>query len=240
MDEKISVIIPTIQKDTVVLQMLIDILEEDEAVSEIIIINNAIVPFSPELVGNKLKIHVPTRNLYVNESWNYGVSIAENNIFSLMNDDIICCKNLCSKVLETGFLNRNDVGLIGIDIHSINMYNRDEYNIDEFSSNVPNDKIPIQFIQINNYLNTGDWGSTIFGKKENYHVIPGLFKIIYGDNYLLIQNLISGKKNYCISGPRFNHIHSLSSMDSQFNDVISVDIQNAKHYFDAMSKLLNN
>ena len=81
----LSVIIPTVQKKLEVLKTLVGILEQDSSVSEIFIINNK--PDIPlNLSGSKLKIYTPEENLYVNPSWNLGVSKIQNDIFVLMND----------------------------------------------------------------------------------------------------------------------------------------------------------
>ena len=39
------------------------------------------------------------------------------------------------------------------------------------------------------YLHVGNWGSAFFGTKKHYFIIPDKFKIIYGDNYLLLKNV---------------------------------------------------
>ena len=88
MNNLVSVIIPTIQKKLEILEELVEILSRDVSVSEIIIINNK--PELPLLFNNeKVRIHTPETNLYVNKSWNLGVSLAKNNNFCLMNDDLI-------------------------------------------------------------------------------------------------------------------------------------------------------
>ena len=88
---KISVIIPTVQKNTSVLNKLLNILCSDKVVSEVIIINNIDKPFVPDKKSKKISVYQPDENFYVNGSWNFGVSICENERFLIMNDDILCC-----------------------------------------------------------------------------------------------------------------------------------------------------
>jgi hypothetical protein len=79
--EKISVLIPTVQKNVKVFYKLLELLKTDDAVGEILIINNALKEF-PDFVGHKkIKIYTPSENLYVNYAWNLGVMLLENEKF---------------------------------------------------------------------------------------------------------------------------------------------------------------
>ena len=229
LNEKISVIIPTMQKDVRILQTLVKILNADDAVSEIIIINNAVRPFDSKFEGDKINVYTPDKNLYVNFSWNLGVSIAKNDIFLIINDDIICCDSFCSLVLKTGIFEKEDTGLVGIDNNYINNFSKEK--VDErffrirkqFSDSDKFEVSDIKFKELNTYLNLGDWGSAFLGRKAAYHYIPGIYKIIYGDNYLLKRNLEEGRRNYRMSGLNFNHLHSLTSHSEEFWPVCQDD-----------------
>ncbi len=228
--EKISVIIPTVQKNIKVLNKLLNLLARDSAVGEIVLINNAIMQFVPmKQTKNKLKILNQQENLYVNQSWNLGIEKISNNKFLIINDDILCCEKFVSKILRTGILDKPETGLIGLDNRYIKHYEVNTKNIDVPDSCKEGD---ISFTQMLNHFYTGDWGSCFWGKKENYYIIPDGIKIIYGDNYLLYKNLQNGKKNYSISGLKCNHIHSLSSSSNEFGDVVCEDINNYKQFFD--------
>lgn len=226
---KISVLIPTLQKNVNVLYKLLEILKSDSSVNEILIINNALKEFPNFIEDEKVKIYTPNENLYVNQAWNLGTMLLENDNVLIINDDILCCENFCTKILESNILNNESTGLVGIDCTYINQYNRNTVTDISMPNNDENEKL--KFIPIKNYLMTGDWGSAFFFKKENYYKIPYDLKIIYGDNYLLLKNLQNGKTNYKISGLKFNHIHSLSSASSEFKKIISSDIANSKKYF---------
>lgn len=227
--DKISVLIPTIQKNEKVLTKLLKILKKDKVVSEILIINNAIKNFEKIIPDEKVKIYTPNENYYVNYAWNIGVKLLENEKFLIINDDILCCENFCSLILETGILDKETTGLVGLNPASIAQNSRE--TVKDIS--VPKiDKHFKLFLEpMSNYMMTGDWGSAYFGKKQNYYSIPVDLKIIYGDNYLLYKNLQNGKTNYKISGLPFNHIHSLSSASPEFSAVIASDIKNSKKYF---------
>ncbi len=222
----LSVIIPTVQKKLEVLKTLVGILEQDSSVSEIFIINNK--PDIPlNLSGSKLKIYTPEENLYVNPSWNLGVSKIQNDIFVLMNDDLLVCNDFCKTIVESDVFNNEKTGLVGVSPTAINQFaNVDYIAIPAF----PQISKP-EFKPLNRYLATGDWGVAIFGRKQNYYKIPDDLKIIYGDNYLLYQNVQNNKQNFSVVNLPVNHIHSSSSASREFSSVVVNDIRNSKKYF---------
>lgn len=224
---KVSVIIPTVQKNLDILYKLVTVLAADDCVSEIMIINNGAKNLPKTFYIDKVKMFKTPQNLYVNGSWNFGVANASNDIFLIINDDILPVKNLCSLVLKTKILEKEDTGLVGICQRSIN-----QYNIEDASKmEIPNgENHKLEFLELMDYRRTRDWGSAFFGKKSNYHKIPDDLKIIYGDNYLLYRNKKRKKINYQISGLTFNHVHSLSSSAEEFSEIVANDIGNSKKY----------
>ena len=90
-DRKVTVVIPTLQKNTIILNKLISTLEQDNAVDEILLIDNSCQGFLN--TSKKLEVVKPECNLYVNPSWNLGVERAKNEIVALLNDDIIIPDN---------------------------------------------------------------------------------------------------------------------------------------------------
>jgi glycosyltransferase involved in cell wall biosynthesis len=223
LDEKVSVIVPTLQKNTKILQTLVSILNADDAVSEIIIINNSIKPLSLQFISEKMKICTPSANMFVNISWNFGISTAKNDIFLIINDDIICCENLCSLILETGIFEDEQTGLIGIDNDYINNYFKGQVDEKFFSINKQLTVNDITLNKLDTYKKLYDWGSAFFGRKKSYFKIPAKFKILYGDNYLLKRNLEEGRICYKMTGLPFNHLHSLSSYDPEFWPICQQD-----------------
>ena len=223
--DKVSVIIPTVQKNLVVLKSLLDILISDSVVDEILIINNVSKKLDIEL--EKVKVLQQERNLYVNASWNLGVELAKNDIFLIINDDILPCRNLCSTMCSIKVLDNEKVGLIGIDNAFIKQRAKDTKELEE-----PSPKGDMMFTEVKHYFSTGDWGSAFFGRKRSYYKIPSDLKIIFGDNYLLYKNNKDGKDNYAMCNFYFNHIHSLSSSSPEFREIIKKDIENFKKYFD--------
>ena len=223
----ISVIIPTIQIELSVLKKLVQTLTKDPEVDEILIINNKPETQLPEnIITEKVEVITPKENLYVNGSWNLGVKLAKNDKFVLMNDDLLVCKDFCSLVLESGILDDESTGLIGASPYNIKFFDNKRMPVPKIAKDTkPN------IIQMNKYLHTGDWGISIFGRKDSYYEIPDDFKIIYGDNYLLHENIKNNKTNYQITNLPFHHIHSASCSSGDFKDIVVNDIENSKNYF---------
>ena len=93
-----SIVIPTLQKDTKILKMLLDELNQDQTVGEIILIDNSLQGFKYN--SDKLRIIIPNENLFVNPSWNLGVEKAKFDYVGILNDDILLPKNLVSDVFS--------------------------------------------------------------------------------------------------------------------------------------------
>ena len=108
---KISVIIPTLQKNLSFLINLLSTLERDTSVDEIIVIDNSLRGLNYK--SSKLKLIIPEENLFVNPSWNLGVKEAKNELVALLNDDIIIPDGFCSRIAEKMNALRGGGGCVG-------------------------------------------------------------------------------------------------------------------------------
>ena len=218
MSKKLSVIIPTIYKKPKVLFKIIDMFEREQVVDEIILISNAsysmVFPYS-----TKLKIYEANTNAFVNESWNFGIDVIQNDNFLIMNDDILIPVGFCELVLNSREFDDEQTGLIGLEDELVINFHKKEYEDIDFPESVNE----IKLVPLDKYMKVGFWASAFFGKKENYHLIPEIFKIFYGDNYLLYQNKMRNKISYSISGAKFHHIHNASSTEPEFKEIIDKD-----------------
>ncbi|SKA62358.1 Glycosyl transferase family 2 [Succinivibrio dextrinosolvens DSM 3072] len=200
-----SIIIPTLLKDTEVLNKLLYQLNEDSTVGEIIIIDNSCSSFKTDF--SKVKVHVPKENLFVNPAWNLGIKLSspEFKYFGILNDDIIFQKNLFEQVHAFLEESSEDVGLVGIDC----VANTSKNQFDFYPENT------VVNIQVTSKLE-GFFGSAFFGNKKNYFEIPNEMKVFYGDHFLFTRNIQSGHKNYKICNIGIKHLESLSSHSSPF------------------------
>jgi len=196
-NDKITIAIPTLQKRIDVLEKLVKTLNEDEAVGEIIIIDNASkgIPFSCE----KLRVIDKGENIFVNPAWNLGVEEAKFDIVGLLNDDIIIPFGICSKIIQE-FKKNKTIGALAFHLDDIKP-------IDDIM-NEP--KLSDYILERADFV-AGGYGMALFFKKELYNPIPKSLKIWFGDNYIFNQIKKSNCDNYWIEGQTIYHLGSLSS-----------------------------
>lgn len=208
---KISVIIPTIQSSIQLLNGLVENLEKDPAVEEIIIINNAKPKL--DLEGTKVVCLNQKKNIFVNNSWNLGVETSKSEYFALINDDLILPENFCSKVLP--YLSK-EKGIVGIDTTSV-------IDIDN-PLDTNNDNYEIHLNEVSERKLS--FGIAMFGHRESYYKIPKCLKIFCGDDYLIYANKKHNKNNYAIQNCKIKHCHQLSSGNIKFEYIKYLDCKN--------------
>ena len=217
MELKFSIIIPTMQKNIGILDLLLKELNEDESVGEIILIDNSLKGYSCDY--EKVKVFIPNENLYVNPSWNFGIKQAKYNYFGILNDDILIPKNLPTEVLKT-LIDNPKIGLVGIE--SSTVINDEDRDFSGYPS-------PIDKIILNNFRYTYEnqnnfWGVAIWGSKANYYEIPEELLIYCGDDYLLKLNYDNCKTCYAISNITIKHCHSLTSSLPEYEQIKQNDL----------------
>lgn len=227
--EKFSVIIPTLQKNTVILNLLVDSLIKDNFVDEILIIDNSLKG-GLHYNSSKVKFLPVDNNLFVNPAWNCGMEHIKNDYFALLNDDLLLPDNFFAQV--SNFIKKNpDCGLIGLESSTIINQNDNSFDMYPEPSMLFFKPIPNIHKGGNNY-----WGSAIFGKKENYYKIPKDILIWCGDTYLLLQNNLHNKKCYAIYNTKIKHYCGLSSGCAEFDEIKQMD---KKLYLELKNALLN-
>ena len=208
----ISFIIPTLLKSDVIIELLTG-LNEQECISEIILINNALsyLPFEKDL--QKLKVVTPAQNLYVNSSWNIGVELAKEDKIAICNDDILF--NFSKLVLIQDLI-KPHVGIIGMADSNFSPNDREE--------------IYLRKIKKRGY----GFGTLMFLSKSNYITIPEDLKIWYGDDYLFNNQ---ANPNYILEGMAIKTKMSSTSSLPIFNDTINQDTRNYNLYYKPKTKL---
>lgn len=209
-----SIVIPTLQKDTKILTMLLDELNQEPIVGEIILIDNSLQGFKYN--SEKVRVIIPDENLFVNPSWNLGINKAKYDFVGILNDDILLPKNLVPNVYY--FLQGENIGLVGIDKKSIFGYKSEEIK------DYPQDT-KIKYLPIKNDLYIGYWGVAIFGAKTHFKNIPQEMKIWCGDNFLLKTNQDNSRKNFKLRCGKIIHLGSLSCGTSALDEMKKNDIE---------------
>jgi hypothetical protein len=163
MDNKFSIIIPTMWRSDLIHEML-PIYDNSKFVGEIIIIDNDPTKTPPLSHYNKIKYYTKGENIFVNPAWNWGVLLASYKII-LANDDILI-ENI-DAILSATLNSPHDI--IGVNI-------KDQDGITSINT--------IKRFPANSY------GCFMYIK--NYMVIPEQLKIWYGDKLLFQHNKLRG------------------------------------------------
>lgn len=219
----ISVIIPTIQKNVKILEVLVNVLNKDSSVGEIILIDNSSKGFEENFLQkfDKIKLLVNDTNKYVNPVWNQGIEAAKYEYFALFNDDVIIPENFCSKIHS---LLSENIGIVGMASESVLTLNPE--NLENLKCDA--DYNPIISLAANR---NNCFGIIMFGHKSSYYKIPNDMLILCGDDYLMLKNNKNGKNNYKIANVQVYHLHSMSSSLPCFCDIKFKDVANMKKYF---------
>lgn len=211
---KISVIIPTLQKNKQLLFNLLSVLDKDTGVDEIILIDNSLQGL--DFTSAKLKLIIPEANLFVNPSWNLGVKEAKNEQIALLNDDITVPENFCSNIFSKI---TDKMGVVG--------YNRDF--ITETWDILPSPMVSeINLMQISTRCK--HWGVAIFLYKSSYIEIPDEMKIYSGDTWLLYHSKKMKKPVYSVCGQEIYHYGSLSCSSKALEPILKNDMKILKKY----------
>lgn len=224
MRQKLSVIIPTLQKNTQLLFNLLDNLNQDECVDEIIVIDNSLkgIDYNSE----KIKVITPKENLYVNPSWNLGVKEAKNELVAILNDDITLPENFCSDVADKI---TPEMGCVG-----------GHYNFVKETkevSHIPS-KTEVKLQKIDGRCLC--WGIMIFIRKENFTEIPDEIKIYYGDDWIVHNCKKRHLGIYAICNQEIYHWGSLSGGEMKENPFYLNDKKYYKKYTNNFLKNIFN
>ena len=211
-----SIVIPTMQKNIKVFNMLLDELTENEYVGEIIIIDNSLLGI--EYKSDKIRVITPSENIYVNPAWNLGVKISKYEYVGLLNDDLIFPINFFEYVHK--FMESTDnIGYIGLE----KIPKTKEENFLSYPDNTE--------LKYNTVQERPDcWGSAIFFSKSNYFTIPEELKVWCGDDYIFYKSIDKGLTNYAISNSNIMHLHSLTSDRKEFDKIKYKDQKKYKKF----------
>lgn len=192
---KISIVIPTMWKSNK-LEILLNNLNKCDVIGEILIIDNDYESKNIDTNQYNKVIYVKMdQNIYVNPSWNLGVSKSNFEIVALLNDDI---------VFDVNFFNQLSVAdetIIGVAEQSYKDPSDTNFRLEETDNR-----------------NWG-FGCMIIFNKKYYVQIPEELKIWCGDDYLF-RNF---KNKSIIKGVYFDTTMSVTSDLPIFNEVKSND-----------------
>lgn len=177
----IDIIIPTMWKAKD-FDKALALYAQHPLINKIILINNN-KPDTPNydiLKHSKIELISYGKNIYVNPAWNEGFRKSSSKIIAIINDDISVSNSVFNMVSEFE-LKPGD--LIGVNLRG----HQDNYKIDDYIDT----KEEIIALNYNpkNPIGGQAWafGICMFVLRESYSVIPELYQVWYGDDYLAQQ-----------------------------------------------------
>lgn len=176
---KIDVVIPTMWKAKQIIEGL-NTYVNSEYIQNIFVIDNAVKqrPQNPILDNPKITLINYGKNIYVNPSWNEGYYRSQADVLGIINDDIVVDSRIFAQLAQTDFSN---IDLIGVHLQGT----PDNYNI----TNHKDGEERLFKLNVNKNEPIGGqsyaFGICMFVKRTSYKVIPSLYQIWFGDDYLV-------------------------------------------------------
>lgn len=179
---KIDIIIPTMW----LVKNLTNHIEkylQCEHINKLILIDNnrKLRPESTLWKNSKVEIVDYGKNIYVNPAWNEGYYRSVSPIMCILNDDVDVDVEIFNRIANLDF---SDIDIIGVHLKG----SVDNYHIVHHPDKVEE----LVKMNIDKRHPIGGqayaWGVCMFVKRTSYKVIPSLYQIWFGDDYL-VQNL---------------------------------------------------
>lgn len=178
-------------------------------VNNIIIIDND-HGLRPALDLPKVKLACFGVNIFVNPAWNEGYWRATSDIIGILNDDIFVPDEVFERVLSLDF---DEIGLLGFDPS----FTEDTFLIEEI--NLDKSK-PVG-------SQCFGFGVCMFLARKDYKVIPNLYEVWFGDDYLCRNNkAVHRFKSKLVTGRVSGTINSERKVP-RLQERIDLDTKNA-------------
>ena len=166
----IDFIIPTMWKNTD-FPLYIEQYLKFEQINKIIIIDNNHLQRPKALNFNNPKIHIVNfnKNIFVNPAWNEGYYRSTSDILCIINDDVFVEEDLINYVSPLDFSN---IDIIGTSFPSLK------------ENNILLKKIEVDKTKALGSQHYG-FGCCMFIPKLKYSIIPSIYKVWFGDDFLI-------------------------------------------------------
>lgn len=178
----IDVVIPTLWYVPTFLECLEKYCKCDSVKNIFIIDNNRLNrPETKLLSSSKIKIICYNKNIFVNPAWNEGYYRSTADVICFLNDDIRVENDIFDQIHSLDF---SKIDIIGVHLKG----SVDNYNIVDH----PDKKEELVRLNVDKNQPIGGqsyaFGVCMFVKRSSYKVIPSLYQIWFGDDYIIQRN----------------------------------------------------
>jgi hypothetical protein len=193
-------------------------------ISKVILIDNnrKMRPEAFSKIASNSKIEYVSygKNTYVNPAWNEGYYRSKSNIIAIINDDIVVNDDVFDLVLNH---NPQPGDLIGVNLRGF----QDNYKIDD---NIDTAEEIVKLNYNKNYPIGGQawaFGICLFMHRKTYRVIPSIYQVWYGDDYIAqsAKNIYAINSNK-IKGKISETIKKFSNPNDDISKRIELDSKN--------------
>lgn len=174
----IDIVMPTMWKVKDLPQYLDKYCESDKIGNLFLIDNNRQGRPKNLKLHPKITVIDYGKNIYVNPAWNEGYYRSKADVICILNDDLDVDPSIFDYVTELDF---TDIDLIGVHLKG----GPDNYHVVEH----PDKKEELIKLNLDKTKAIGGqayaFGCCMFVKRSSYRVIPSLYQVWYGDDYLV-------------------------------------------------------
>lgn len=198
---------------------------EYSSVNSIILVDNqkSKRPEDPILQHSKIKLVCYNKNIYVNPAWNEGYYRSSADVLCLLSDDVFVEKEIFDYISS---LDMSEIDIIGSYLKGTIDNFHIQYQPDQKDELIKLNILKNRPIGSQSYA----FGVCMFIKRSKYKVIPSLYKIWYGDDYLIqnCENIYALKTNK-ITGEISKTIKKFNK-NSEVQKRMDLDTHNVYNY----------
>lgn len=197
-------------------------------INSVIIIDNAKNkrPSYSILKNSKIRLVSYGKNIYVNPAWNEGYIRSTSDILAIINDDILVSHDVFNMVAD---FDLKDGDLIGVNLRG----RQDNYKIDDFIDTEES------IVKLNydraSPIGGQAWafGICMFMLRKSYSIIPSLYQIWYGDDYLAQRaNAVYAINSNKIKGTISETLKKFNNPNDEISKRIELDSLNLLRFDD--------
>lgn len=206
----IDVVIPTLWKVASFPQALQGY-SKDPSIGNIIVVSNAKPPYQAS--SDRVKVIGYHKNIFVNPAWNEGFALCSSGKICILNDDLVVGAKVFDSILH---LNIAPGQIIGLDPSPT----QEEFNLERIALDYTK-PLGSQFY---------GFGSCMFMLRETYTPIPSIYKIWFGDDFLVHNS--SSLWRFSSKYVQSEMSRSLRDLESEVTvqERLKVDIRNAEKF----------
>lgn len=177
---------------------LLSEIQKSDYVKEIIIINNSTDDMLKKYeLPDKSRVFQMEENIGCNPAWNLGMDNCSTELYLIINDDILCSKQVINECCDT-IKEHEEIGILTVDSQKSRTISPEEYSSWKFNSP--------RTLQDNAFC-----GFFMMGRTDSWYPIHPTMRILLGDDFLkMYYTIVKKKKLVSLSSMKIIHWHKMT------------------------------